>query len=226
MACLLLIADEPFFSGSFSVGSFAIFLSIGFWLYSGLNVLALLLHPLSMNKLHHLLCSVTFLAITCQPVFAQTDSFLKDFAERWETSRQYIIKVAEAMPESNYSFKPTAEEMTFAQQLMHIAVIIDWHAFSKADGQEYKPRWEEFKAEGRSKKEMIDMVNREFERTAKLLASFDPARLGETGSYDKFTRTRRQFLLLMADHVTHHRAQMLIYMRLKGITPPKYWEFQ
>ncbi len=110
------------------------------------------------------------------------------------------------MPEKEYGFKPTPEEMTFAEQLMHIAVVIDWHGFSKADGQEYKPRWEEFKSEGRSKKEMVDLVDREFARTAQLISSFNPTRLDETGSYAKFTRTRRQFLLLMADHVTHHRA--------------------
>jgi uncharacterized damage-inducible protein DinB len=73
---------------------------------------------------------------------------------------------------------------------------------------------------------MMEITNREFERAAKLVTSFEPARLGETGSYNKFTRTRRQFLMLMADHVTHHRAQMLVYLRLKGIVPPKYVEFQ
>ena len=73
---------------------------------------------------------------------------------------------------------------------------------------------------------MIQIINREFERTAKLISTFNPARLGETGTYDKFTRTRRQFLMLMADHVTHHRGQMLVYLRLKGITPPKYIGFQ
>jgi uncharacterized damage-inducible protein DinB len=137
-----------------------------------------------------------------------------------------MLSVAEAMPESEYSFKPTPEEMTFAEQLMHIAAVIDWHGFSKADGQEYPPRWEEFKVENRSKKEMMDMVNREFERASKLVADFNPNRLGEAGSYGKFIRTRRQFLMLMADHVTHHRAQMLVYLRLKGIIPPKYVEFQ
>ena len=130
---------------------------------------------------------------------------MKDFLERWETSRQYMLAVAEAMPESAYTFRPAAEEMTFAEQLLHIAVVIDWHAFSKADGQETKIRWEDFKTAGRSKKEMIAIVDREFERAAKLISGFDPKRLDETGSYAKFTRTRRQFLLL-ADHVTHHRA--------------------
>jgi len=157
---------------------------------------------------------------------AQKDPFLKDYLERWETSRKYMLEVAEAMPETAYGFKPTPEEMTFAQQLMHIAVIIDWHAFSKVNGENTDIRWNDFKAEGRTKKEMIGMLEKEFGRVSELLTSFDPARLDETGSYAAFTRTRRQFMLLMADHVTHHRAQMLVYLRLKGIKPPNYIEFQ
>ena len=179
-----------------------------------------------MQKLFLLLFYMLLFSFANQNAFAQQDSFLKEYLERWETSRQYMVSVAEAMPEKEYNFKPTPEEMTFAEQLMHIAEVIDWHGFSKTDGQEYKPRWEEFKASGRSKKEMIQIINREFERTAKLISTFNPARLGETGTYDKFTRTRRQFLMLMADHVTHHRGQMLVYLRLKGITPPKYIGFQ
>ncbi|MGY2134622.1 DinB family protein [Hymenobacter sp. HD11105] len=166
------------------------------------------------------------LSLISQQVLAQRNSFLTDFLERWETSREYVVAVAEAMPESDYRFKPTAEEMSFEQQLLHIAVIIDWHAFAKADGQEFTPRWDDFQAQGRSKKEMIALLNSEFARAAELVKNFDPQRLEQQGTYFKLTRTRRQFLLLMSDHVTHHRAQMLVYLRLKGITPPKYVEFQ
>jgi uncharacterized damage-inducible protein DinB len=179
-----------------------------------------------MLRLFTLLFTCLLLTSGSPCALAQQDPFLKDYLERWETSRQYMLAVAEAMPEKEYGFKPTPEEMTFADQLMHIAAVIDWHGFSKADGQEYPPRWKEFRAEGRTKKEMIQMIDREFRRTAQLVVTFDPSRLDETGSYAQFTRTRRQFLLLMADHVTHHRAQMVVYLRLKGIVPPNYIGFQ
>ena len=137
-----------------------------------------------------------------------------------------MLEVAEKMPEAAYGFKPTPEQSSFAEQLMHIAAIIDWHGFSKADGQEYAPRTTEFKAAGMSKRQIIEVLDREFGRTAKLLAEFNPARLDETTTYGKFTRTRRQMFMLQADHVTHHRGQLLVYLRLKGVVPPVYWEFQ
>jgi uncharacterized damage-inducible protein DinB len=154
------------------------------------------------------------------------DAFLNDFLDRWETSRQYMIDVAQKMPESDYGFKPTSEQTSFGEQLMHIAAVIDWHGFAKADGQEFKPRWTDYKVDGLSKQQIISVLESEFERVTELITDFDPSRLDETSTYGKFTRTRRQFFMLMADHVTHHRAQLLVYLRLKGIMPPKYWEFQ
>lgn len=31
-----------------------------------------------------------------------------------------------------------------------------------------------------------------------------------------------QFLNLIQDHQTHHRAQLLVYLRLNNLTPPRY----
>lgn len=177
-----------------------------------------------VKKFFLLLGCFTFILV--HTAIGQTDNFLKDFAERWETSRQYLMAVAEAMPESDYNYQPTPEEMSFADQLMHIAWVIDWHCFSKIDGQEFRPRLEAFQSEGLTKGEMMAIVDREFGRAAKLMADFDPGRLEEKGTYGKFTRTRRQFFLLMADHVTHHRGQMIVYLRLMGIVPPPYTGFQ
>ena len=177
--------------------------------------------------IHSLAALATVATLPTQAAIAPKDAFLKDFLDRWETSRQYMLDVAQKMPKNDYGFKPTPEQSTFAEQLMHIAAVMDWHAFSKADGQEYsKPRWADYEAEGLSKQQIIGVLEREFDRVTKLLTDFNPARLDETSMYNTFIRTRRQLFMLLADHVTHHRAQLLVYLRLKGIVPPKYWEFQ
>ena len=38
--------------------------------------------------------------------------------------------------------------------------------------------------------------------------------------------TRRQILILMHDHQTHHLGQLIVYLRLKGIKPPDYVGWQ
>ena len=75
-----------------------------------------------------LLASGVLLLTLSSSSFAQADGFLKDYFFRWENSKKYMIAVAEAMPDSNYGFKPTPKEMTLAEQLTHICAGIDWHA--------------------------------------------------------------------------------------------------
>lgn len=34
--------------------------------------------------------------------------------------------------------------------------------------------------------------------------------------------SKLQFINLLNDHQTHHRGQMMVYLRLNGIQPPEY----
>jgi DinB superfamily len=47
---------------------------------------------------------------------------MQEFVQDWEISKQFTLEVAEAMPAELYSFKPNPEEMTFGEQMTHIAV--------------------------------------------------------------------------------------------------------
>ncbi|HSI78726.1 MAG TPA: DinB family protein [Lunatimonas sp.] len=158
--------------------------------------------------------------------FSQDDPFLRDFLERWESSKTYMVAVAEAMPEDAYEFKPVEEEMTFAEQLMHIAVVVEWHTFSRFGGLDTPFRSDDYRPDGLPKDDLIAVLTQEFDKAADYIKTFDADRLEETNTYAQFTRTRRQFLLLLADHVTHHRGQLLVYLRLKGINPPNYIHYQ
>ncbi|MEX0884518.1 MAG: DinB family protein [Cyclobacteriaceae bacterium] len=174
----------------------------------------------------NVLLAFFLLTLSSVSLFSQEDPFLHDFLERWENSKLYLLDMAEAMPEMYFHTKPNTEVMSFAEQLMHISVVLDWHAFSKFDGREEGIRWDEFNVGDQSKEELIGKTAREFDRAADLIRNFDPKRLDEKGSYAKFSRTRRQFLLLLADHVSHHRGQMVVYLRLKGVKPPNYINYQ
>ena len=65
-----------------------------------------------------------------QPIFAQENDFIKEYLERLEKSKEYLILVAETMPEDKYEFKATPESMSFAENLMHIGWAMDWHSQS------------------------------------------------------------------------------------------------
>lgn len=179
-------------------------------------------------KIKRLFPMLVLFSILSAPVLAQDEAFLKDYLERLENSRTYLILVAEAMPEEQYLFKATPESMSFAQHLMHIAWAMDWHSESLMGGRPARD-WEtdtELRIRDKSKKEMIATINQTFIKTANFIANFDLNRLEERLDYFGLDRTKRQVLLLLADHITHHRAQMLVYMRLNGLKPPRYVLYQ
>ena len=161
-------------------------------------------------------------------VFAQQHDFIKDYLERLENSRNYLILVAETMPADKYNFKASPESLTFAENLMHIGFAIDWHSQSLLGGREARV-WSTdtiFKVADRSKEEMIARIDTTFEEAIQLIREFDPAQLDDELDYFGLSRTKRQIFLLLADHITHHRGQMLVYMRLNGLVPPRYVLFQ
>ncbi len=156
----------------------------------------------------------------------EKDPWLPEYLERWEQSKAYTLSMAEAMPEAHYSFKPSENMMSFADQLMHIALVIEWHAHSRFAGLNTPFRQKEYNAEGLTKNSIIKVLEVEFDKARELIESADPNVLSEKGEYGKLIRTRRQFLLLLADHVSHHRGQLVVYLRLKDIPAPSYIDYQ
>ncbi|SMG36196.1 Uncharacterized damage-inducible protein DinB (forms a four-helix bundle) [Marivirga sericea] len=170
----------------------------------------------------------TAILLSVSSAFAQENKFIKEYLERLERSKDYLILVAETMPEDKYDFKATKESMSFAENLMHIAWAMDWHSESLMGGREAR-NWEtdvELKVDQKSKKEMIATIDYTFDKTIEFIKNFDTNRLEERLEYFGANRTKRQILLLLTDHITHHRAQMLVYMRLNGLKPPRYVLYQ
>ena len=47
---------------------------------------------------------------------------MREFIHDWQISKQFTLDVASAMPAEDYGFKPRAEEMTFGERMLQIAV--------------------------------------------------------------------------------------------------------
>ena len=175
-----------------------------------------------------ILTTIILFSAVESPLFAQQDNFIKDYLERLENSRKYLILVAETMPEDKYDYKATPEVKSFAENLMHIGFAIDWHSQSLIGGREPRDYQTDtiFKTGNKSKREMIATIDKTFDETIKLIKQFDTTQFDDELDYLGLNRTKRQIFLLLADHVTHHRGQMLVYMRLNGLVPPRYVKFQ
>ncbi|QLG46618.1 DinB family protein [Costertonia aggregata] len=175
-----------------------------------------------------ILTCIVISSLVNSPLLAQQNAFIEDYLERLENSRKYLILVAETMPEDKYNFKATPDSKSFAENLMHIGYALDWHSQSLL-GERESRNWKTdttFAPLNKSKKEMIATIEKAFDETISLIEQFDTSKLDDELDYFGLNRSKRQIFLLLSDHVTHHRGQILVYLRLNGVVPPRYVLFQ
>ena len=133
------------------------------------------------------------------------------------TSRDFTLKVAEQMPEADYGFKLTPPQMSFGEQMAHLASDQAGllAPFTSSKPQPSKPA-------STSKKDVIAFVRQSYDQSIALVSKLTPAQIER--SYPGFgsPMTGLELLMFVLDHSTHHRASAEMYLRVKGIAPAEY----
>lgn len=145
--------------------------------------------------------------------------FLTDYLAKWERAAAYTIEFAEALPENKYQYRPTPEEMTFSEQLVHICGNMKWLANAYLGGAEEFPDVANPPA---SKEGLIDLLRASFDYAAAAARQFNAEELDDEVDFFAGPITKRQVFFLMSDHLTHHRGQLVVYLRLNQVKPPDY----
>jgi len=138
---------------------------------------------------------------------------------KWQNAKEYTLEFAEAMPADRYNFAPVPEEMTFGRQLIHMCGNMIWLCNSFLDAPSFG---KDVDHPSEKKEDVIELLEESFDYAAKTLAAFPAKELDEKVTFFAGTMTKRRVMLLLADHVTHHRGQLVVYLRLNGIEPPQY----
>jgi uncharacterized damage-inducible protein DinB len=173
----------------------------------------------------HIIKQATFFLLFSIAIFpieskAQAkDSLLNQLARKWDNAKTYTLKLAELMPEEAYGFKPVPEEMSFAEQLLHIADNMNWLSSAYLSGSKQKNK---DKAKLSGKQSIINTISAAYDSALAVHYRLTPKQLDEVVPFFAGPMTRRQILILMHDHQTHHIGQLIVYLRLKGIKPPEY----
>ena len=163
-------------------------------------------------------CLIIAVFLLSNSIFAQVE-VIATFIEKWENSKDYLVAVAEAMPEDNYDYKPSAREMSFREQLFHIQDNMNWLSTTHFSGQKYVK-----KEAGKvlSKAQIIQEIKTSFDAAKTFVKKTKEAELSDKVDFFAGPKSKLQIVNLMQDHVTHHRAQILVYLNLNQIQPPKY----
>lgn len=171
-------------------------------------------------KIQYLILFSSFMCLSPLFLNGQNNSAVKELEEKWKNSMEYTLEIAELMPDSLYDFKPTNEEMSFGEQLLHMGGNMTWLS------QVYMMNNTNFKMEDKELPFLASEIKKQIS-DAYILAmnahkEMDINRLNDKMDFFAGPKTVRQIIHLMHDHATHHRGQLIVYLRLNGIKPPKY----
>lgn len=154
-------------------------------------------------------------------VYGQQNTPKEAFLEKWTNSKEYLLQVAEAMPEEHFNFKPTEREMDFGSQLLHIRGNMLWLGNTYFTNLPFD-RKSLTKDIPEGKAAIIDALKKSFDTVYKFVDQSTEDDLKGTVTFFAGPKSRLQILNLLQDHVSHHRGQLVVYLNLNSIEPPGY----
>jgi uncharacterized damage-inducible protein DinB len=159
---------------------------------------------------------------------------IKAFYPFWDAQyRPYLLDAVRALPPEHYEWKPRPEMLTARQIILHIAEVEFFWVNHIVDGEEYRDfvgthpdpaqGWTtDYDAPDAN---AMLFVLEEAHRHTQRWFGLPPAKLAETRTRkrsDGSVRTATVHWILdhVQEHEIHHRAQLNLYLRLLGLTPP------
>jgi uncharacterized damage-inducible protein DinB len=148
-------------------------------------------------------------------------NFIDSFLVRWDYNRIYTFEILEAMPESKFEFQPKNEMMPFSKLYTHIGYSLDVYA-GVFDGK--IPNEE---PETSIKKAKLEYLNRCLDHFETAYKSLNKNELYTKNHFYPDKEPWKEFyvfdiIMLAYNHTVHHLGQATTYLRLNGITPPRY----
>lgn len=166
-----------------------------------------------------LLFSFLILTLVTGSVFAQFTQ--SQMVAEWQRAKTYTKAYLDAMPADGYSFKPTPEIRSFAEQMLHLAT--DNYGFAAFASGSSNPMGDTSleKTVSPVKETTTKVVMDSYDFMISTLQGMTAAQMNEIVKRRNGQEISRSNLFGKGfEHQTHHRGQTTIYLRLKGVTPP------
>ncbi|MGA8301538.1 MAG: DinB family protein [Terriglobales bacterium] len=139
--------------------------------------------------------------------------------EVFPNRQKNTVAAVEAMPADKFSYKPSADQMTFGHLVAHM-IEANYTLCSGATAVP-APKTDETK-DTDSKDKLVAALKASFDFCGDAIGKMDDAKLGEltTGGPGGQQLSRARFALGIASNWADHYAEAAMYLRLNGLTPP------
>jgi uncharacterized damage-inducible protein DinB len=153
---------------------------------------------------------------------------LEQVLDSWKTVRADTATAVEEFPATEFGYKPSADVMAFGEIARHILTAGHGLTGLLLEGEEHLggPQFREKMArfallpEGAGAEDLARELRGSVERRTAELATRPPEfYAGMVTRVDGARVTRLEMLQFVKEHELTHRAQLFLYMRMKGIVP-------
>ena len=143
--------------------------------------------------------------------------------QHWDRTRDLLMLIIEAIPEDKYDFKPVPEVRSFREMLHHMVTDTQTHiGYVAGRSREESEKFSEKYKDAKTRAELLQGLKESFDYGTKVFAD-----LKEQNADDMVTEMRGErvtrFLAALdafADPMDHY-GNIVVYLRLNGIVPPR-----
>jgi len=162
------------------------------------------------------LLSVVSVSAQEQPLSLQQGT-LRD----WTMQKDTMMKISAAMPEDKFGFKPTPPQRNFGEQVLHV-VEANVNQINRLGSKVPAPA---YNMKETKKAEILKMLEASFDYGTAVVQSMSDNDLlapAVSGRGDRFMGGSNRVRVVYFDmgHTWDIYGQMVVYLRLNGITPP------
>ena len=167
------------------------------------------------------LLAVLLVALAAPPARAQIASVRDGALQDWTRLADTMVKIAEAMPEDRFGYRATPQQRTFGEQVLHVAEA-NVNQMGRLGSTAVPPA---INMKAATRAEILKALRDSFDfGTAALKEQTDQTMVGAAAStsFDRFMgpSTKVRVAYYVMGHTWDIYGQMVVYVRLNGITPP------
>ena len=138
--------------------------------------------------------------------------------QRYDNIKRDIAESADAVPESEYSFKPTPQVRSFGELIGHVADVNAWYC-GMANGE--NPNWsDKTEKTAKSKADLVKALKAATATCDEVIAKTNADNVLSLVPAGQRDQMRIMVILDNVAHLNEHYGNIVTYMRQKGHVPP------
>ena len=148
---------------------------------------------------------------------------LDDLREHLERYRAVTLQALDLVTDEDLGWRPGLDHLTLGQQFLHIAQSEDFQVQAHLNG-DWDYERVRFPVRELKTDELRELLKVTRNRTMVALSELNTGRLDEIVDLGEGRplQTLRWWLWLLVEHEVHHKAQIAVYFRQMGKTPPYF----